>query len=90
VAGQTGSNFLNALVKLMITVEGTVQRLGRGQGIWRLITRDGSSYELSKNAPHDLLKPDQRVMVKGHVEREHPTARDQAVLEVIGFELLPP
>ncbi len=74
----------------MMTIEGTVQRFGRGRGTWRLITPDGRSYELGKNAPHDLLKPDQRVLVKGELRQDSPVTRDQALLEVISFELLKP
>lgn len=66
-----------------------MQRLGRGKGIWRLITRDGGSYEIAQNAPHDLLRPEQRVAVKGRLQK-HPITRDQAVLEVVSFELLKP
>lgn len=75
----------------MITVEGTVQRSGMGMGTWTLVARDGTTYEISKGAPKDLLQPDQTVRVKGEVRNDVMTiAMVGPVLEVKSFELMKP
>lgn len=75
----------------MITVEGTVQRSGMGAGTWALVTRDGTNYEIYKDAPKDLLKPGLQVRVKGQVREDVMTiAMIGPVLEVKSFELMEP
>lgn len=75
----------------MITVEGTVQRSGIGMGTWMLVTQDGTTYEILKGAPKNLLQPDLRVAVKGQVREDVMTiAMIGPVLEVKSFELLKP
>jgi hypothetical protein len=75
----------------MITVEGTVQRSDMGAGTWALAARDGTTYELHKDAPKDLLKPDLQVRVKGQVREDVMTiAMIGPVLEVKSFEPLEP
>lgn len=75
----------------MITVEGTIQRSGMGMGTWTLVARDGTTYEIHKGAPKDLLRPDLAVRVKGEVRDDVMTiAMVGPVLEVKSFELTKP
>lgn len=75
----------------MVTVEGTIQRSGMGAGTWALISRDGTSYEIHKGAPKDLLQPDAQVRVKGEIREDVMTiAMIGPVLEVKSFEWLEP
>ncbi|PSB14005.1 hypothetical protein C7B61_11380 [filamentous cyanobacterium CCP1] len=75
----------------MITVEGTVQRSGMGAGTWAIVSRDGTTYEIYKDAPKDLLQPELQVRVKGQVREDVMTiAMIGPVLEVKSFERLEP
>lgn len=75
----------------MITVEGIVQRSGMGMGTWALITREGTTYEILKGAPKDLLQPSLAVRVKGEIREDVMTiAMIGPVLEVKSFELVKP
>jgi hypothetical protein len=76
---------------MSISVEGTVQRSDLGAGTWVLVTRDGTTYEILKGAPHDLLQPGLQVKVKGQVREDVMTiAMIGSVLEVKSFELVKP
>lgn len=71
----------------MITVQGTVQRSGLGAGTWALAAQDGTTYELHKGAPKDLLQAGQQVKVKGQIRDDVMTiAMIGPVLEVESFE----
>ncbi|MCU0571038.1 MAG: hypothetical protein MUF49_31290 [Oculatellaceae cyanobacterium Prado106] len=73
---------------MSITVEGMVQRSGMGTGTWALVARDGTTYEIFQGAPADLLKPEQKVKVKGQIREDVMTmAMIGPVLEVKSFEL---
>lgn len=75
----------------MITVEGRIQRSGMGMGTWTVVTSDGTTYELLKGAPKDLLQPDLAVCIKGKIREDVMTlAMVGPVLEVQSFELLKP
>ncbi|MCU0526630.1 MAG: hypothetical protein MUF72_17605 [Elainella sp. Prado103] len=75
----------------MITVEGRVQRSSMGMGTWALVTPDGTTYEILKGAPQELLQPDLAVRVTGIVRSDVMTmAMIGPVLDVQQFELLPP
>lgn len=75
----------------MITVEGTIQRSDMGAGTWALVARDGTSYEIHKGAPKELLQPGTQVRVKGQIRDDVMTiAMIGPVLEVKSFELLEP
>ena len=75
----------------MTTLEGTIQRSGMGAGTWALVTRDGTSYEIHKGAPKDLLQPGIQVRVKGQMRDDVMTiAMIGPVLEVKSFELIGP
>ncbi|NJR65362.1 MAG: hypothetical protein HC772_08685 [Leptolyngbyaceae cyanobacterium CRU_2_3] len=76
---------------MSISVEGTVQRSGMGAGTWALVTDKGVTYEIFKDAPHDLLQPGLQVKVKGQVREDVMTiAMIGPVLEVKSFELVKP
>lgn len=71
----------------MITVEGTIQRSAIGMGAWTLVTQDGTTYEIHKGAPKDLLQPNLAVRVKGQVRDDVMTiSMVGPVLEVKSFE----
>ena len=75
----------------MITIEGIVQRSGMGMGTWALITHEGTTYEILKGAPKDLLQPNLAVRVKGEIREDvMTTAMIGPVLEVKSFELTKP
>lgn len=75
----------------MITVEGRMQRAAMGMGAWSLVAQDGTTYEIHKGAPKDLLQPDLAVRVKGEVRPDVMTiAMIGPVLEVKSFELMQP
>jgi hypothetical protein len=75
----------------MITVEGRIQRSSMGMGTWTLVATDGTTYELLKGAPKELLQPDLTVCVKGKIREDVMTlAMVGPVLEVQSFELLKP
>lgn len=77
--------------QLMVTVEGTVRRSMLGMGAWELVSREGKSYEIHKDAPKDLLKAGVNVRVKGQIRNDIMTiAMIGPVLEVQSFELLEP
>lgn len=70
-------------------VEGIIQRLGRRTGTWALLSRDGTTYEIRKGAPKELLRPNQQVTVKGEIRNDVLTvAMIGPVLEVQSFELV--
>jgi hypothetical protein len=76
---------------MSLTVEGTIQRSPMGTGTWALITRDGSTYEILKGAPKDLLQPGLQVKAKGKVREDVMTiAMIGPVLEVKSFEVIEP
>ncbi|WP_416673646.1 hypothetical protein [Egbenema bharatensis] len=65
--------------------------IGHGSGNLGPGGRDGTTYELHKDAPKDLLKPNLQVRVKGQVREDVMTiAMIGPVLEVKSFELLEP
>lgn len=71
----------------MITVEGTIQRSTIGMGAWTLVTQNGTTYEIHKGAPKDLLQPNLAVRVKGQVRDDVMTiSMVGPVLEVKSFE----
>ncbi len=73
---------------MSITVTGTIQRSNMGSGTWALITDDGITYEIQKNAPKELLKSGQKVKVQGQVREDVMTfAMIGPVLEVKSFEV---
>ncbi len=73
---------------MSITVTGTIQRSNMGPGTWALITDDGITYEIQKNAPKELLKSGQKVKVQGQVREDVMTfAMIGPVLEVKSFEV---
>ena len=73
---------------MSITVTGTIQRSNMGPGTWALITDDGVTYEIQKNAPKELLKSGQKVKVQGQVREDVMTfAMIGPVLEVKSFEV---
>ncbi len=76
---------------MSLTVEGTIQRSPMGTGTWALITRDGSTYEILKGAPKDLLQEGLQVRAKGQVREDVMTiAMIGPVLEVKSFEAIEP
>jgi hypothetical protein len=76
---------------MSISVEGIVQRSGMGAGTWALVSSDGTTYEILKGAPKDLLEPGLQVKVKGQIREDVMTiAMIGPVLEVKSFELVKP
>jgi hypothetical protein len=76
---------------MSLTVEGTVQRSPMGTGTWALVTRDGSTYEILKGAPQELLQEGLQVKAKGQVREDVMTlAMIGPVLEVKSFEAIEP
>jgi hypothetical protein len=76
---------------MSLTVEGTIQRSTMGMGAWALITRDGSTYEILKGAPKELLQAGLQVKAKGQVREDvMTTAMIGPVLEVKSFEVIEP
>lgn len=76
---------------MSLTVEGTVQRSPMGTGTWALVTRDGSTYEILKGAPKELLQEGLQVKAKGQVREDVMTlAMIGPVLEVKSFEVIVP
>jgi hypothetical protein len=76
---------------MSLTVEGTIQRSPMGTGTWALVTRDGSTYEILKGAPKDLLQEGLQVKAKGKVREDVMTiAMIGPVLEVKSFEVIEP
>lgn len=72
----------------MITVEGTIQRSGFGAGTWALVASDGTTYEIYRGAPQELLQVGQQVKVNGQIRDDVMTiAMIGPVLEVKSFEL---
>jgi hypothetical protein len=76
---------------MSLTIEGKIERSAMGMGTWALVTADGSTYEILKGAPKDLLQPGLQVKVKGQVREDVMTmAMIGPVLEVRGFEVIKP
>jgi hypothetical protein len=76
---------------MSLTVEGTVERSLMGTGTWSLVTHDGSTYEIMKGAPKELLQPGLKVKAKGQVRDDVMTmAMIGPVLEVKSFEQVEP
>ena len=76
---------------MSLTVEGTIQRSPMGTGTWALVTADGSTYEILKGAPKDLLQEGLQVKAKGQVREDVMTiAMIGPVLEVKSFEVIEP
>jgi len=76
---------------MSLTVEGTVQRSPMGTGTWALVTPDGSTYEILKGAPKNLLQEGLQVKAKGKVREDVMTiAMIGPVLEVKSFEVIEP
>ncbi|NJR39405.1 MAG: hypothetical protein HC781_12035 [Leptolyngbyaceae cyanobacterium CSU_1_4] len=76
---------------MSLVVEGTIQRSPMGTGTWALVSRDGSTYEILKGAPKELLQAGLRVKVKGQVREDVMTlAMIGSVLEVKSFEVIDP
>jgi hypothetical protein len=76
---------------MSLTVEGTMQRSPMGTGTWALVTRDGSTYEILKGAPKELLQEGLQVKVRGQVREDVMTiAMIGSVLEVKSFEAIEP
>jgi hypothetical protein len=76
---------------MSLTVEGKIERSAMGMGTWALVTADGSTYEILKGAPKDLLQPGLRVKAKGQVREDVMTvAMIGPVLEVKSFEVIEP
>lgn len=72
---------------MSITLTGTIKRSDMGAGTWALAT-DNGDYEIYKGAPQELLKPGQKVKVKGQVREDVMTfAMIGPVLEVQSFEV---
>jgi hypothetical protein len=76
---------------MSLTVEGKIERSAMGMGTWALVTADGSTYEILKGAPKDLLQPGLQVKAKGQVREDVMTvAMIGPVLEVKSFEVIKP
>ena len=76
---------------MSLTVEGTIQRSPMGTGTWALVTHDGSTYEILKGAPKELLQAGLQVKAKGQVREDVMTiAMIGPVLEVKSFEVIEP
>jgi uncharacterized membrane protein YcgQ (UPF0703/DUF1980 family) len=76
---------------MSLTVEGKIERSAMGMGTWALVTADGSTYEILKGAPKDLLQPGLWVKAKGQVREDVMTmAMIGPVLEVKSFEVIEP
>jgi hypothetical protein len=71
------------------TVTGTIQHRDIGTGAWALVTDDGVTYEIPRNADKKLLKAGQKAKVKGQVREDvMTTAMIGPVLEVKSFEVI--
>jgi len=76
---------------MSLTIEGTIQRSSMGTGTWALVTHDGSTYEILKGAPRELLQAGLQVKAKGQVREDVMTlAMIGPVLEVKSFEVIVP
>lgn len=71
----------------MVTIEGSIQRLGISTPMWILTTRDGKSYEIFPGAPPGLFQAGRLVRVRGELRMDVPSiAMIGAVIEVKSFE----
>jgi cytochrome c-type biogenesis protein CcmE len=74
---------------MSMNVEGTIERKNMGPGTWALVTDGGQTYEIYQGAPAELLKPGQKVKVKGQIRDDVMTmAMIGPVLEVKSFEAI--
>jgi hypothetical protein len=81
-------NLISFLLVMTITVTGTVEKKDIGTGVWALVTKEGTTYEL-KDAPKELEQASGTVEVKGQVRDDIMTfAMIGPVLEVKSFKLL--
>jgi hypothetical protein len=76
---------------MSLTVEGKIERSAMAMGTWALVTAEGSTYEIHKGAPKELLQPGLQVRAKGQVREDVMTiAMIGPVLEVKSFEVIEP
>ncbi|MDC0832619.1 hypothetical protein POG22_06290 [Geitlerinema sp. CS-897] len=70
-----------------MTVTGTVKRVAMGTGTWAIEAENGTTYEIYRGAPPELLEDGLKVEVNGSVRDDVMTlAAIGPVLEVQSFE----
>lgn len=72
---------------MSMTIEGTVQRSPMGAGTWAIAANNGTTYEIHKGAPADLLQNGLKVKATGKIREDVMTvAMIGPVFEVEQFE----
>jgi hypothetical protein len=73
--------------KMNITVTGKIEQKGFGFGVWALVAKDGTTYEL-KEPPSELEKELSSVTIQGVIRDDIMTMADIGpVLEIKSFSI---
>jgi hypothetical protein len=70
-----------------LTVKGRIEQKGFGFGVWALVTKDGTAYEL-KDPPEELSQPLASVTIEGVIREDIMTmAAIGQVLEIKSYKI---